>query len=74
MSTVTKKRAGLQITSPQRMLDKFSFESEKDIDIEVTQDGILLKPKKQINELREIKKKMKDKIGLTKGFVNRICG
>lgn len=66
MSTLTKKKAGLKITLPQSVVDKFCFESDKDIDIEIMQEGILIKPKKQIKILSEIKKKIKEKVGLTK--------
>ena len=64
MSTLSKTKAGLKITLPRGLADKFSFEDENDIDMEATQDGILLKLSKQAKILKEIK--MKEKAGLTK--------
>ena len=66
MSTLTKKRAGLKITLPQSVVEKFGFESEKDIDLVVMQEGALLKPKNKTKMLSEIKEKMEERVGLTK--------
>jgi len=64
MSIIVEKQKDIKITLPPDLVDKFGFESIDDIEFEATEGGILLKNKISVKVLTEIKRKMRERIGL----------
>ncbi len=66
MLTVRKIKDVFQLVFPKEIMGQLGFKDKDKVDFEIKEYGILLKAKHRNETLNEIKKKMRERVGLTK--------
>lgn len=66
MLTVREIKDGFQLVFPKEVMGQLGFKDKDKVDFEIKEDGILLKAKHYIGTLDEIKRKLQERVGLTK--------
>jgi len=65
MLTIREIKDGFQLIFPKEIMGQFGFKDEDKVEFEIKEDGILLKAKHHTVTLDEMKRKMRERVGLT---------